>query len=65
MLIKQEGHTAFQGGIVLEAVPYDDHARRIQWLTGWFLSKREAGAISAPNRVRQNQNVIIILGVQE
>ena len=47
MPINSEGRAAFHSGIPLGDVPYQDHKRRIQWLTGWFVSKRDAATISA------------------
>lgn len=41
MSFNREGRAAFHLGVSLNESPYDDAERRIQWLTGWFESKRD------------------------
>jgi len=52
MPINQEGSVAFQNGICAQQVPYTDRERRIQWLTGWYVSKRDAETILAAAGLR-------------
>ena len=44
MPINKEGRAAFYRGVRAEDTPYNDTARRIQWVKGWYDSKRDHSA---------------------
>jgi hypothetical protein len=40
MPFNKEGRDAFKRGVMSQDVPYDDTERRVQWVRGWYESKR-------------------------